>query len=118
MNVRRGDVVLVHYPFTSGVGGSLRPALVVQNNRDNERLHNTVVAQITTNLRRANDPSHLLIHPSTAEGEASGLLHESVVSCTNLATVHQDRMNRVIGHLPASALRRLDGCLKVALGLP
>jgi mRNA-degrading endonuclease toxin of MazEF toxin-antitoxin module len=33
MNVRRGDVVLVHYPFTSGVGGSLRPALVVQNNR-------------------------------------------------------------------------------------
>jgi len=53
MNVRRGDVVLVLYPFASGIGGSRRPALIVQNDRDNERLYNTIVAQITTNLRRA-----------------------------------------------------------------
>jgi mRNA-degrading endonuclease toxin of MazEF toxin-antitoxin module len=46
------------------------------------------------------------------------LLHDSVVSCTNLATVHEDRVGRVIGHLSASALRRLDDCLKAALGLP
>jgi mRNA-degrading endonuclease toxin of MazEF toxin-antitoxin module len=46
------------------------------------------------------------------------LLHDSVVSCTNLATVHEDRVGHVIGHLSASALRRLDDCLKAALGLP
>jgi hypothetical protein len=34
MNVRRGDVVLVLYPFASSRGASRRPALVVQNNRD------------------------------------------------------------------------------------
>jgi mRNA interferase MazF len=118
MNVRRGDVVLVQYPFASGAGGSLRPALIVQNDRDNEGLRNTIVARITTNLRRAGDPSHLLIDPDAPEGEAAGLLHESVVSCINLATVHQDRIQRVIGHLPASVMRRLDDCLKAALGLP
>ena len=35
MNVRRGDVVLVLYPFASGMGGSRRPALIVQNDADN-----------------------------------------------------------------------------------
>jgi len=46
------------------------------------------------------------------------LLHDSVVSCINLATVYEDRIDRVIGHLPAAIMRRIDACLKVALGLP
>jgi hypothetical protein len=45
------------------------------------------------------EPTHLLIEQTTVEGEQDGLLHDSVVSCTNLATVHEDRIDRVIGHL-------------------
>ena len=118
MQVRRGDVVLALYPFVAGRGGSLRPALVVQNDHDNEQLHNTIVAQIITNLRRATAPSHLLIELTTPEGQQAGLLHDSVVSCNNLATVYEDRIDRVIGHLPEAVMRRIDACLKVALGLP
>ena len=118
MQVRRGDVVLALYPFSAGRGGSLRPALVVQNDHDNEQLHNTIVAQIPTNLRRATAPSHLLIELTTPEGQQAGLLHDSVVSCNNLATVYEDRIDRVIGHLPEAVMRRIDACLKVALGLP
>jgi mRNA interferase MazF len=117
MQVRRGDVVLALYPFAAGRGGSRRPALVVQNDRDNERLHNTIVAQIT-NVRRATEPSHLLIEQTTPEGQQAGLLHDSVVSCSNLATVYEDRIDRVIGHLPEVVMRRIDTCLKAALGLP
>jgi mRNA-degrading endonuclease toxin of MazEF toxin-antitoxin module len=57
MNVRRGDVVLVQYPFASGRGASRRPALIVQNDRDNRRLDNTIIAQITTTMRHVNDPN-------------------------------------------------------------
>ena len=46
MTVNRGDVVLVDYPFTTG-GAMMRPALVVQNDRDNARMTNTIVAQIS-----------------------------------------------------------------------
>jgi len=91
MNVRRGDVVLVLYPFASGTSWSRRPALIVQNDADNVRLHNTIVAQITTKLRREAAPTHLLLAQTTTEGQQAGLLHDSVVSCTNLATVHEDR---------------------------
>jgi mRNA interferase MazF len=118
MNVRRGDVLLVFYPFASGAGGSRRPVLVVQNDADNRRLQNTVVAQITSNLRRAAEPTHLLIAAATPEGAQSGLLHDSVVSCNNLATITQTRIDRVIGSLPAPVMRKIDDCLKAALGLP
>ena len=53
MSAVRGDVVLAWYPFASGSGGKRRPCLVIQNDTDNARLTNTIVAQITSNLRAA-----------------------------------------------------------------
>jgi mRNA interferase MazF len=38
MNVQRSDVVLVDYPYAGGSGGKVRPALIIQNDRDNVRL--------------------------------------------------------------------------------
>jgi mRNA interferase MazF len=57
MNVQRGDVVLLDYPYASGGGAKVRPALVVQNDRDNQRLTNTIVVQITSVTRRALEPT-------------------------------------------------------------
>jgi mRNA interferase MazF len=118
MNVRRGDVILAFYPFASGVGGSRRPALVVQSDFYNQRIRNTIIAQITTNLRRANDPSHHLVEAATPEGRQAGLLHDSVVSCTNLATIEETRIDRVIGVLTPAMMQRIDACLKAALAIP
>jgi mRNA-degrading endonuclease toxin of MazEF toxin-antitoxin module len=53
MSVNRGDLVLVGYPFTTG-GAKVRPALVVQNDRDNARMMNTIVAQVFDNAARVN----------------------------------------------------------------
>ena len=117
MTLHRGDIVLVFYPFASGAGGSRRPALVVQSDAYNQRIRNSVVAQVTTNLQRANDPAHLLIEVATTAAQQSGLLHDSVVSCINLATLTEDRIDRVIGRLPDTAMRKIDDCLRVALGL-
>ncbi|MBC8114708.1 MAG: type II toxin-antitoxin system PemK/MazF family toxin [Candidatus Saccharimonas sp.] len=118
MTYRRGDVVLAWYPFASGTGGSLRPALVVQNDADNTRMGNTIVAQITTNLMRAGEPTHLLIETATPEGRQSGLLHDSVVSGNNLATIEETLILRKIGRLSATMMAKVDGSLKAALALP
>ena len=77
----------------------------------------TIVAQITTNLARAREPTHLLIEASTTEGQSSGLLHDSLVSCNNLITVEFTRVHKVIGHLSAPTMQKIDDCLKAALGL-
>ncbi len=117
MKAKRGDVVLAHYPFASGTGSSRRPVLVVQSDTQNQRLRNTVVVQITNNLKRIKEATHLLIEIATPVGAQSGLLHDSLVSCINLATIHEDRINKVIGRLSPATMIKINDCLKAALDL-
>jgi len=117
MSLHRGDVVLVKYPFSSGVGSKMRPALVVQPDLNNRRLSNVILAPITTTIHRQNQPTQHLIDSSSAEGKAAGLRHTSVVSCENLATVAQSLVRRRLGKLPAVSMQQVNECLKSALGL-
>src|SRR5438034_395244 len=90
MTVRRGHVVLLAFPFSGGNGVKLRPALVVQCDRNNGRLRNTIVAMITSTTHRARkEPTQLLIEMTTPDGRASGLLHTSAIVCESLFTVEQ-----------------------------
>jgi mRNA interferase MazF len=117
MTVTRGDIVLVRFPFASGTGSKVRPALVVQSDRNNVRLANTIVVQITTNVSRVGEPTQLLVEPSSPDGRSSGLISASAISCENIATVDHSLIVRTIGHLPATMLQLVDNCLKAALGL-
>jgi len=49
--MKRGDIVVVAFPYVAGGGGKQRPALVIQCDRNNQRLSNTIVAMITGNIR-------------------------------------------------------------------
>jgi len=119
MTVKRGDVVPVPVPFTSGVGGKVRPALVVQSDHNNNRLVDTIVAVVTKTAHRATrEPTQLLVDITTPEGRQSGLIQTSAVKCEHVATLDQALIIRVIGSLPASAMAQIDTCLKTALGLP
>ena len=62
--VRRGNVVIVDFAPTNRNAG-VRPALVVQNDRDNATMGNTVVVQITSNISRAHQDSQHLIDNSS-----------------------------------------------------
>jgi mRNA interferase MazF len=118
MNVQRGDVVLLDYPFALGAGGKIRPALVVQNDADNGRLLNTIVVMITSRTgRAAQEATQLLIDISTSEGRQSGLVMNSAVNCVNLFTVGKSKILRTLGCLPPSLLSQVDACLKSALGV-
>jgi mRNA interferase MazF len=61
----RCDVVVIEFPFADGRRGKNRPALVIQNDRDNLRLANTVVAMISGNIGHAGEPSQVLVDPTT-----------------------------------------------------
>lgn len=117
MKYQRGDVILAWYPIASGTGTSRRPCVVVQNDEDNRKLGNTVVAQITTNLARVGDKSHVFIEATSADGQQTGLLHDSVISCNNLATLSETRIEHRIGALAPTTLQELNNALKAALQL-
>jgi len=89
-----------------------------RNDRDNQRLVNTIVAQITSVTRRALEPTQLLIVLATPEGQQSGLRQDSVVNCVNLLTLDKGQVLRKLGSLPASVMQQVNNCLKAALDLP
>ncbi len=118
MKVQRGAVVLTRVPHAAGGRGKKRPAVVVQANRYNRSQRHVLVAEITSNLTLAADPSNLLIEVGTPEGQATGLAQDSLVTCLHLATISEDRITRVIGGLSPALLRKLNDCLKAALEIP
>lgn len=114
--MNRSDVVIVDFSPTSPSTG-IRPAVVVQNDRDNARMQNTIVAQVTSNTRRAVEDTQLLIDHNHADRQQSGLRLDSVVNCSNLAAVRQSDIRRVIGSLSSATMQELDTCLRAALEL-
>jgi mRNA interferase MazF len=119
MPVKRGDVVLVPVPDTSGKPGKLRPALVVSSDHNNQRLQDVIVAVITKTTKRATvEPTQLLIELVTPEGRQSGLLTDSAVKCERLHTILQTNIRRTIGSLPATLIKKVSSCLKMALEIP
>jgi mRNA-degrading endonuclease toxin of MazEF toxin-antitoxin module len=113
----RGDVVLMNFPFTTGVGAKIRPAVVVQCDANNRRISSTIVAMISSKTMYAHLPTQLLIDPTTLEGKQSGLLRTSVVKSDVLHTVEVSLLFRKIGQLHPTFMTRLDTCLKWSLSL-
>lgn len=116
--MKRGDVVLVRFPHPSGQRGKKRPAVVVQSDAYAGTVRTVVVAEVTKNLTMRGDPACLFIDVTTPDGQATGLLVDSVVSSLVLDTVYVDTIAQVLGELSPVLLRELDNCLKVGLGLP
>lgn len=118
MRVRRGDIVLVDFPYSDRTGSKVRPALVVQADAWNERLDDTILALITSSRhRRVGAATQFDIDVATEEGRRTGPRLSSVIQCENLITHDQSQVLRALGRLPAQAMQQLDSCLKAALGI-
>jgi mRNA interferase MazF len=113
----RGDIVLGLFPHAANTEPKQRPVLLVQSDFYNARLRNALVAAITTNLARRNDPAHLLIDIATTEGAATGLRQTSLISCLNLAVMPITQLGPRVGRLSTEQLERIDACLIAALGI-
>jgi mRNA interferase MazF len=116
--MNRGDVVLADFPFQDMRGSKVRPAVVVQNDADNQALLNTILAMITGNLSDAGRATNVLVDPATPDGAGSGLRGPSLIKCGNLAAIRKQRVLRVIGHLQNAVLQQVNTALKAALELP
>ena len=117
--MKRGDVVIARFPYAGGGGFKVRPAIVVQCDRLNQKLQNTLLALVTGNTRLVGrEPTQFLIDPGTPEGASAGIARPSAVKCENIATVPQADVIQVVGHLSDVLKQKLNDCLKAALEVP
>lgn len=119
MKVRRGDIVLVDFPYSDRTGSKVRPAPVVQADGWNERLDDTILALITSSRhRRVGAATQLDVDISTEQGRQTGLRLPSVIQCENLVTYDQSLLVRTLGRLSSESMQQVDLCLKATLGIP
>lgn len=81
---RRGDIVLVPFPFTDLTSSKKRPALVISPDSFNSRQQDLILAAITSHLAAEQD-TLLIGDRDFAEGS---LPKKSVVKPTKLFTIH------------------------------
>jgi len=118
MNVQRGDIVIIDFPYSDQSRSKVRPALVVQSDIWNRKLEDTILALITgSRYRRIGANTQYQIDISTPEGQKTMLRIDSVVQCENLLTYNKSLILRVIGKLSVSSMRQIDICLKAVLGI-
>ena len=67
---RRGDVVIIEFPFVDGNRCKNRPAIVIQADVNNQRLQNTIVSMISGNLRLAGQvATQVVVDPQTPKDD-------------------------------------------------
>ena len=108
MKVERGQVVFLQFPFSDSSGAKVRPAVVLQSDRENQRLTSTVVAMISGNLNLVGrEPGHILIDIQSEDGRRSGLKYSSVVNVHSIYSVHTDRIERISGSLTDGLMQQI-----------
>ena len=94
---RRGDVVLVPFPFTDLSTTKQRPALVVSPDAWNAAQPDVMLVAITSQLTVAPDIGTLDL--PLADLSAAGLPKPSRIRTTKLFTMHQGLLKRTLGYL-------------------
>ena len=119
IDVSRGDVVLVAFPFIAGheMQRKRRPALVVQADRYNRRRDAVIIAAVTSTLGHRELPSKVVVGKNTLEGRRAGLRLDGVIDCQTLATISREEIVTRLGQCSPKVMRRIDLALADALGL-
>ncbi len=103
---KRGDVVLVPFPFTDLTTTKQRPALIISSNAYNERHADVIVVAITSRPPRTTSEDVIIL--SQEEIKTGGLLKASNIIVGKIVTLDQRIIRRKIGRLSASTRKKLQ----------
>lgn len=96
--MKKGDIVLVPFPFSDLSGAKNRPAIILIETEED-----VTVAFITTQLKW-NSEFDVLLQPS----DLNGLKKDSLIRLNKLATIDKELLIGRLGSLDESSLRLLN----------
>ena len=105
---RRGDVVLIPFPFTDLSTVKQRPGLIVSSDAFNAANPDIIVVGITSKVALYRDQAGTYIIAGREQNSA-GLPKESVVRCGKIVAIDQRLVRRMLGTLPTRAVNKIIG---------
>lgn len=105
VKVKRGDLVWVNLSgaMFSEQGSDNRICVVLQNDVGNEYSPTTIIAPLTSELKKLNMPTHILLK----KNEVNGIKCDSVVLCEQVRTIDKKRINSISGNVGARIMNKI-----------
>lgn len=108
---KRGEIWLVNFnPGRGSEQQGVRPSLVIQNNIGNKHGSTTIIAAITTTLKKY--PITVLLSP-----QEGGLKEPSMANLAQILTIDKNRLIKKLGALDTAKLQEIDAAVMISLGI-
>ena len=107
MNYKKGDIVVVKFPFVlreRGIARKGRPALIIFNDKIKRRYNDVILVAITSHIPENILESEIILKAI----KSSGLLKKSLLRLDFIMTVPEDLISRKIGVLPEDQIKRVE----------
>lgn len=113
LEIKRGDVFYADLnPVIGSEQGGIRPVLVVQNDIGNHYSPTTIVAAVTSRIKRAKMPTHVELPASKGY-----LAMDSVILLEQVRTIDRSRLREKACVLDEETLEKVDRALEISFGL-
>ncbi|MCL6591816.1 MAG: type II toxin-antitoxin system PemK/MazF family toxin [Firmicutes bacterium] len=111
--IHRGDIFYANLnPVLGSEQGGLRPVLIIQNDVGNMYSPTTIVAAITSKIKRAKLPTHIEISATRYQLEK-----DSVILLEQLRTIDRQRLKERIARLDDATMLKVNEAIAISLGL-
>ncbi len=111
--MQKGEIYLANLnPVVGSEQAGMRPVVIVQNSLLNRFSRTVVVIPFTTNLKRAELPSGVLISVG-----AGGLKQDSVALCSQIRVLDKSRLTNRLGKLSDEWMERIEDTLAFVLDM-
>lgn len=113
MEIHRGDLFFANLnPVIGSEQGGIRPVLILQNDVGNKHSPTTIVAAVTSKIKKAKLPTHVELPK-----HLSHLDRDSVILLEQLRTIDRRRLKERIAHVDPATMARVDRALEISVGL-
>jgi len=110
MTIKRGEIYYADLsPVVGSEQGGVRPVLIVQNDVGNMHSPTTIVAILTTKIKR-NLPTHVVIRGF------AGLSQTSAVCLEQIKTIDKGRLENYCGNIGNTMMQEIEKAIFISLG--
>lgn len=108
----RAEVWIINWnPSRGSEQAGKRPALIIQNNIGNDKAATTIVAAISTSVKKY--PMNVILDPP--EG---GLRERSMVKTSQILTISKKRLEKRLGIISSEKMAEVNAAIKLSLDIP
>ncbi|NPV53500.1 MAG: type II toxin-antitoxin system PemK/MazF family toxin [Firmicutes bacterium] len=113
MMIRRGDIYYADLnPVIGSEQGGIRPVIILQNDIGNRYSPTTIVAAVTSKIKRAKLPTHVELSAARSKLDV-----DSVALLEQIRTLDTRRLKEKVSHLDPRTMEKINKALEISLGL-